>query len=148
MGDNGDPWMGLHLNSSYSSDNVSAFRPGVPTLGDNDSCVMDVVQSSVTALQGDMDPYMQVLDSFQKGLLRLDKRWVSTMLVLYVVMFVFSLAGNIIALLVILAENRLARSTNTFLLNLTIADLLGKPISPLFFVSILNKETNICVYLL
>ena len=123
MADN-DSWMS---NSDYTYDNMSVFPPDVPTLGENHS--LDLMTTTGTGLQGDVDAYLQVFYSFKKGLLRLDQPWFASLLALYIVLFVFSLAGNTVALLVILAENRLARSTNTFLLNMTIADLLGKLIT-------------------
>ena len=133
MGNN-KSWIGPQLNLSHSYDSVSVVPPGVPSLGDNDSLVMNVIPSSVTYLQGDLDPYKEILNGFKEGLLRLDEPWVASLLGLYTVLFVFSLTGNIVALLVILSKNTkiLSTSTNTFLLNMTIADILGKLISPLF----------------
>ena len=67
-----------------------------------------------------------VKDDFEKSLLTLSDTTTIVMIALYVPIFITSLIGNVLVLLVIVPNRRMWSVTNNFLVNLAAADLLGK----------------------
>ena len=67
-----------------------------------------------------------VKDDFEESLLTLSDTTTIVMIALYIPIFITSLIGNVLVLLVIVPNRRMWSVTNTFLVNLAAADLLGK----------------------
>lgn len=74
-----------------------------------------------------LDDLQGIFDSFKKtSYLTLHETNTLVLLCLYVPVFVLAIVGNVTVLLVIIPNRRMWSVTNNFLLNLAIADLLGK----------------------
>ncbi|KAH3695623.1 hypothetical protein DPMN_083081 [Dreissena polymorpha] len=69
---------------------------------------------------------MHVIDDFKQSQFTLNNAATILLMCLYVPIFLTSLMGNILVLLVILPNQRMWTVTNNFLVNLALADLLGK----------------------
>ena len=70
--------------------------------------------------------WQMVKDDFEESLLTLSDTTTIVMIALYVPIFITSLIGNVLVLLVIVPNRRMWSVTNNFLVNLAAADLLGK----------------------
>ena len=67
-----------------------------------------------------------VIEDFKQTQFTLNEPTTIVLMVLYVPIFLTSLIGNVLVLLVIVPNQRMWTVTNNFLVNLAIADLLGK----------------------
>lgn len=67
-----------------------------------------------------------VKNDFEESLLTLSETTTIVMITLYIPIFITSLVGNVLVLLVIVPNRRMWSVTNNFLVNLAVADLLGK----------------------
>ncbi|ELT90105.1 hypothetical protein CAPTEDRAFT_147802 [Capitella teleta] len=65
-----------------------------------------------------------LLDEFRKGLYPYHQPVQMTLIVMYVVVFLLAVIGNVMVMLVILTNRSMRNVTNYFLLNLAVADLL------------------------
>ena len=72
------------------------------------------------------EDWLRVISNFRDSLFTVRNPSTIVLLCFYVPVFLTSLAGNILVLLVIAPNKQLQSVTNNFLLNLAIADLLGK----------------------
>lgn len=74
----------------------------------------------------DQEIWNHVIQDFENSQFTLNAPSTIILLVLYVPIFITSLVGNSLVLLVILPNQRMWNVTNNFLVNLAVADLLGK----------------------
>ena len=65
-------------------------------------------------------------DDFEESLLTLSDTTTIVMITLYESIFITSLIGNVLVLLVIVSNRRMRGETSNFLINLAAANLLGK----------------------
>jgi len=72
------------------------------------------------------DIWASVLQEFRNSQVTLTEPSTLALLTLYVIIFCMSMAGNILVLLVIVPNRRMSTVTNNFLVNLAVADLLGR----------------------
>ena len=91
----------------------------------NDSMVLNGTMSNLTTLA-----YQQHMDSimaaFHASLYTYREPRTILLITLYLPVFLLALFGNLLVLLVILTTRHMRSLTNYFLLNLSIADLLGE----------------------
>lgn len=81
--------------------------------------------------------WQTVIEDFKNHQLTMSEPPTIVLLVLYVPIFLMSLMGNVIVLFVIIPNQRMWTVTDNFLVNLSVADLLGK---------ILDAEVNFSFY--
>lgn len=74
----------------------------------------------------DRELWVHVIDDFKQSQFTLNNPTTILLMCLYVPIFITSLVGNVLVLLVILPNQRMWTVTNNFLVNLALADLLGK----------------------
>ena len=67
-----------------------------------------------------------MLEDFEESQFTLNEPTTVLLIVLYVPIFLTSVIGNILVLIVIVPNKQLWNVTNNFLVNLAVADLLGK----------------------
>lgn len=91
----------------------------------NSSGNTSVVIDSVDAAWEDA-MWQLVIEDFKESLLTLSETTTIVMIALYIPIFITSLVGNVLVLLVIVPNRRMWSVTNNFLVNLAVADLLGK----------------------
>ena len=72
------------------------------------------------------DIWASVLQDFKNSQVTLTDPSTLALLTLYVPIFCISMAGNSLVLLVIVPNRRMSTVTNNFLVNLAVADLLGR----------------------
>jgi len=77
------------------------------------------------------DLWKHVLEDFEESQFTLNEPTTVLLIVLYVPIFLTSVIGNILVLIVIVPNKQLWNVTNNFLVNLAVADLLGKYLSHL-----------------
>jgi len=82
-------------------------------------------RSAVTGLP-DLAQFEDLERAFRASLYRYNEPVNAILIAFYVIVFLMSLVGNIFVLLVIRADKSIRNVTNYFLLNLAIADLLGR----------------------
>jgi hypothetical protein len=70
--------------------------------------------------------WKHVIEDFKQTQFTLNEPTTIVLMVLYVPIFLTSLIGNVLVLLVIVPNQRMWTVTNNFLVNLAVADLLGK----------------------
>ena len=110
--------MALPERSSYFNSSVSA---GVNL---SDYGYVENSPDNFTYYQNDFD---QILKDFRKSLYRMDDPVTIVLIICYIIVFTSALLGNLMVLLVILSNKSMRTSlTNSYLLNLAVADLLGK----------------------
>ena len=84
----------------------------------------DGMTSNMTLIQN-MD-FLTVMQSFKQSMLTVNDTHTIILISLYAPVFLLAMLGNITVLFVIIPNRRMWSITNNFLLNLAIADLLGK----------------------
>jgi len=84
------------------------------------------------------DIWASVLQDFKNSQVTLTEPSTLALLTLYVPIFCISMAGNILVLLVIVPNRRMSTVTNNFLVNLAVADLLGRII-----INIVETSCNV-----
>ena len=84
------------------------------------------------------DIWASVLQDFKNSQVTLTEPSTLALLTLYVPIFCISMAGNILVLLVIVPNRRMSTVTNNFLVNLAVADLLGR-----ILISIVLTSCNV-----
>ena len=72
------------------------------------------------------DIWASVLQEFKNSQVTLTEPSTLALITLYVIIFCMSMTGNILVLLVIVPNRRMSTVTNNFLVNLAVADLLGR----------------------
>lgn len=80
---------------------------------------------TVTSVHDLDELWNDVIRDFQDSLLTLNEPSTVVLLVLYVPIFLISVVGNGLVLLVLVPNQRIWTVTNSFLVNLAVADLLG-----------------------
>ena len=80
---------------------------------------------NVMDLDFDNEMFKIVIEDFKDSLFTLSDPMTIVLIVFYVPIFITSLTGNVLVLLVILPNQRMWSVTNNFLVNLSVADLLG-----------------------
>ena len=80
----------------------------------------------------------EVFETFKRDLITLNQPNTIVLICLYVPVFLTAIIGNLTVLFVIIPNRRMWSVTNNFLLNLAIADLLGKLLN-------LYRVTKICI---
>lgn len=73
----------------------------------------------------DESVWEHVIEDFKQSQYTLNEPTTIVLMVLYVPIFLTSLVGNVLVLLVIVPNQRMWTVTNNFLVNLAVADLLG-----------------------
>ena len=109
-----------------AADESNLYLNGSTLMGVNSSDLgyPDTTQDNYTYYQNDFE---QILKDFRKSLYRMDDPVTIVLIVCYIVVFTSALLGNLMVLLVILSNKSMRTSlTNSYLLNLAVADLLGK----------------------
>jgi len=87
------------------------------------------------------DIWASVLQEFRTSQVTLTEPSTLALLTLYVIIFCMSMAGNILVLLVIVPNRRLSTVTNNFLVNLAVADLLGR----IIIVALISCRCEMCL---
>ena len=72
------------------------------------------------------DRFHSIIDDFRLSLDRTSEPLTVALLAVYACIFVVAVAGNALVLIVVIKNKGMRTVTNCFLLNLSIADLLGK----------------------
>lgn len=80
----------------------------------------------------------EVFETFKRDLITLNQPNTIVLICLYVPVFLMAIIGNLTVIFVIIPNRRMWSVTNNFLLNLAIADLLGKLLN-------LYRVTKICI---
>lgn len=124
----------------------------IETLENHTWDIGDNVSYNVTSVYGgawEDSLWQTVIEDYKKDLLTLNNTPTLVLLVLYVPIFIMSLVGNVIVLLVIIPNQRMRTVTNNFLVNLAVADLLGKLIYNITIITIGILEsvmTSLCSF--
>ena len=101
-------------------------------VGDPGYVLVNSTSGNTSIVLDSMDPawedamWQLVIEDFKKSLLTLSETNTIVMIALYIPIFITSLVGNVLVLLVIVPNRRMWSVTNNFLVNLAVADLLGK----------------------
>ena len=109
----------MALSPAFLFPNGTIMDPtgvGVDAAGDNFSA------SILEYPKGWMD---ETVDEFKRGLFTYQETRTILLIIIYGVIFLLALGGNVLVLLVIVANNSMRNVTNFFLLNLALSDLLG-----------------------
>lgn len=74
----------------------------------------------------DRNDSMGTYEDFRDSFFTYDSPQTIVLICIYVPVFLVALAGNVLVLLVVLMNRKMRSVTNYFLVNLAVADLLGK----------------------
>jgi len=85
---------------------------------------------SAVSFTSDGTVWNNVIEDFKASQYTLNEPTTIVLMVFYVPIFLTSLIGNTLVLMVIVPNQRMWTVTNNFLVNLAVADLLGKCHSP------------------
>lgn len=120
-------WMPFGIKMAIYSDYIDSFN-----VSGNGSFVSDLSYIADESL------WEHVIEDFKQSQFTLNEPTTIILMVLYVPIFLTSLIGNLLVLLVIVPNQRMWTVTNNFLVNLAVADLLG---SIIFFFYISLKKS-------
>ena len=85
------------------------------------------VYGNDSAMLNDDEHFDKIIEEFRKSLYRTEDPVTIVLITCYIIVFLSALLGNLMVLLVILSNKSMRTSiTNSYLLNLAVADLLGK----------------------
>ena len=74
----------------------------------------------------DNETYLEYLETFRQSLHIYNTPTSIVLLCAYILLFIVSFVGNLLVLVVILRNKKLRVFTNSFMINLAVADLFGK----------------------
>ncbi len=122
--------MNVHSNAGAHNSSYYAVFRGVDIFP-NGSRINLNVNYTVSDAGGD-DWMGAVVDEFKRNLYTHQEPRTKALITIYALIFVMALGGNVLVLLVMVANNSMRSVTNFFLLNLAISDLLGEYMSTCF----------------
>ncbi len=101
---------------------------GADSLRNNTALEQRLAETSVSpGVQNSSDVWLHaILEDFHQSLFTYNEARTLVLVAAYVAVFLLAAVGNILVFLVVLTNKSMRNVTNYFLLNLVVADLLGK----------------------